>query len=110
VVLSGVEGSVDVRNQNGSIEVSGMTARGPAGCHRVTLTTSFAPITLALPAGAGFNLSARTSFGRVQSALPVTTTGAVGTDSLTGTIGGGGCEVALTNANGNITLSAAPAR
>jgi hypothetical protein len=101
---------VDVRNQNGSIEVSVVTAKGPEGCHRVSLTTSFAPIKLALPGGAGFNVSARTSFGKVQSTLPVTTTGALSADSLTGTIGGGGCEVTITNTNGDITLSAAAGR
>jgi DUF4097 and DUF4098 domain-containing protein YvlB len=109
VVLSQVDGGVDVRNQNGSIEVSGVTPKGPAGCHRLSLTTSFAPITLTLPSGAGFNVSARTSFGKIQSALPLTTTGALGGDSLAGTIGGGGCELTLVNSSGNITLGAAAA-
>jgi DUF4097 and DUF4098 domain-containing protein YvlB len=110
VVLTNVDGSVDVRNQNGSIEVSGFTARGPEGCYRMSLTTSFAPIRLTLPGGAGFNVSARTSFGKVQSGLPFTTTGALSADSLTGTIGGGGCEVTISNTSGDITLAGPPAR
>jgi len=90
--------------------VSGFTAKGPEGCHRMSLTTSFAPIRLTLPGGAGFNVSARTSFGKVQSGLPLTTTGALSADSLTGTIGGGGCEVTVSNTSGDITLSGTPAR
>ena len=48
VTLKGVTGGVTVENQNGSIVVGGL--RGP--CDNVTLRTSFAPIRIALPAGA----------------------------------------------------------
>lgn len=107
MLLSEVDGNVDVANQSGSVEVAGITAKGPGGCHKVTLTTSFAPIKLTLPSGAGFNVSARTSFGRVQSAVPITTRGPLAADSITGTLGGGGCDLSLSNSSGDITLLSA---
>jgi DUF4097 and DUF4098 domain-containing protein YvlB len=101
--VAGVEGPVDVRNQNGSIDVSGIVPAGKA-CPRITLATSFAPMRVTLPEGVGFNITARTSFGKISSRVPLTTTGIISGESLSGTIGGGGCEVTLTNRNGDITL------
>jgi hypothetical protein len=49
-------------------------------------------------------LTARTSFGRINSELPVTSTGQLGGDSLNGKIGNGGCTLSLTNANGSIDI------
>jgi hypothetical protein len=57
-----------------------------------------------LPESAGYNLTARTSFGRINSELPVTSTGQLGGDSLNGKIGNGGCTLSLTNANGSIDI------
>src|SRR2546430_8167243 len=39
--------------------------------------------------------SARTSFGRISSELPVTSTGSIGGDTLNGTIGSSGCQLQL---------------
>ncbi|MDQ6892512.1 MAG: hypothetical protein M3167_07510 [Acidobacteriota bacterium] len=103
VTLETIAGPVRVDNQNGSVEVRDVTFGGKA-CNRVSLKTSFAPIRLSLPANGGYTLSAQTSFGKISSELPVTTTGAVGGDSLRGTIGDGRCEVTLSNQNGNIDL------
>jgi hypothetical protein len=36
--------------------------------------------------------------------LPITTSGQVGGDSLTGKIGNGGCTLSLTNSNGSIEI------
>jgi len=41
------------------------------------------------------------------SQLPITASGAMGGDSLEGTIGNGGCTLDLTNSNGNIDISKA---
>jgi hypothetical protein len=107
ISVAGVEGPVDVRNQNGSIDVSGIAPAGKA-CPRVALSTSFAPMRLTLPDGVGFNVTARTSFGKITSRVPLTTTGIISSESLSGTIGGGGCEVTLINRNGDITLGSGP--
>ncbi len=101
VVLRDVHGKVSVRNQNGAIEVA--AAAKPGGCNDVTLVTSFSPIQIQLPE-AGYDVTARTSFGRIHSAVPITATGAIGEGALSGTIGSGGCVLQLTNANGDIRI------
>ena len=61
-----------------------------------------------IPEGLGYNLTARTSFGRISSELPVTSTGSIGGDTLNGTIGSGGCQLQLTDSNGSIEIAKAP--
>jgi hypothetical protein len=91
-----------VDSQNGAVVLS--VARQASTCKHITVKTSFSPIQVRLPESVGYNLSARTSFGRINSELPITTSGALGGDSLTGKIGNGGCTLSLTNANGNIDI------
>lgn len=101
VVLRQVEGRLIVRNSNGAVDVAPLAS--PGACHDVSVATSFGPIKVSLP-GSGYALDARTSFGRVRSDLPVTASGSVGERSLSGTIGGGGCALQLTNSNGDIEI------
>jgi hypothetical protein len=102
VTLENIVGSITVDNQNGAISVS--AAGNSGGCKNVSLKTSFAPIQVRLPGDAGYELTARTSFGHISSGLPVTSTGTIGGDSLNGKIGSGGCSLSLTNSNGNIEI------
>jgi hypothetical protein len=102
VTLDDVAGSMTVDDQNGTVTVS--AARNSSGCKNVSLKTSFAPMQVRLPADAGYELNARTSFGRISSELPVTSTGTLGGDSLNGKIGNGGCTLSLTNSNANIEI------
>jgi len=44
-------------------------------CQPISLNTSFSPIRVAIPAGLGYNVTARTSFGRVHSDLDLTVSG-----------------------------------
>src|SRR5216684_3256183 len=91
---------------NGAISV---TATRPAsGCRDISLKTSFSSIRVRVPEGLGYNLTARTSFGRISSELPVTSTGSIGGDTLNGTIGTGGCQLQLTDSNGSIEIAKAP--
>jgi DUF4097 and DUF4098 domain-containing protein YvlB len=103
VSLEGVGGKITVENQNGAVDV---TASG-SSCKDVSLRTSFSHIGVRLPANAGYRIKARTSFGRINSQMPITASGAMGGDSLEGTIGNGGCLLELTNSNGNIDISKA---
>ena len=103
VSLEGVGGKIAVENQNGAVEV---TAAG-SNCKDVSIRTSFSHIGIRLPANAGYRIKAKTSFGRINSQLPITASGAMGGDSLEGTIGNGGCALDLTNSNGNIDISKA---
>jgi len=102
VTLDEVAGAITVDDQNGTVTVSG--ARNSSSCKNVSLKTSFAPMQVRLPADAGYDLNARTSFGHISSELPVTSTGMLGGDSLNGKIGNGGCTLSLTNSNGNIEI------
>jgi hypothetical protein len=105
VTLESIGGKIAVDNQNGAISV--LAARA-AGCRDISLKTSFSAIRVRIPEGLGYNLTAHTSFGRITSDLPVTSTGAVGGDSLTGTIGSGGCQLQLIDSNGSIEIAKAP--
>jgi len=78
--------------------------RGNA-CRDISLKTSFSSIRVRIPDGFGYNLTAHTSFGRITSEVPVTSTGTVGGDSLNGTIGNGGCKLQLTDTNGSIEIA-----
>jgi len=89
-------------NQNGAVMLT--VARTSPGCKNISAKTSFSPIQVRLPENAGYTLTARTSFGRINSELPITTVGQVGGDSLTGKIGNGACTLSLTNTNGNIEI------
>jgi len=105
VTLDSIGGRISVDNQNGAISV---TATRPAsGCRDISLKTSFSAIRVRIPEGLGYNLSAHTSFGRINSELPVTSTGSISGDNLTGTIGNGGCQLQLTDSNGSIEISKA---
>jgi DUF4097 and DUF4098 domain-containing protein YvlB len=103
VNLDTIGGRITVDNQNGAIDVSAM--RPASGCRDIALKTSFSSIRVRIPDGIGYNLTARTSFGRISSDLPVTSTGSIGGDSLNGTIGQGGCKLQLTNSNGSIEIT-----
>jgi hypothetical protein len=102
VTLDDISGHITVDNQNGAVMLS--AARTPPGCNGISVKTSFSPIQVRLPENAGYTLTARTSFGRINSELPITTVGQVGGDSLTGKIGNGACLLSLTNSNGNIEI------
>ena len=106
VTLDTIGGRIAVDNQNGAISVTAV--RPASGCRDISLKTSFSSIRVRVPEGLGYNLTARTSFGRITSELPVTSTGSIGGDSLNGTIGSGGCQLQLTDSNGSIELAKAP--
>jgi DUF4097 and DUF4098 domain-containing protein YvlB len=106
VTLDSVGGRMSVDDQNGAI--SATATRPTSGCRDVSLKTSFSSIRVRIPEGLGYNLSARTSFGRINSELPVTSSGSIGGDVLNGTIGSGGCQLQLTDSNGSIEIAKAP--
>jgi hypothetical protein len=106
VTLDTIGGRITVDNQNGAISVTAM--RPASGCRDISLKTSFSSIRVRIPEGLGYNLTARTSFGRISSELPVTSTGSIGGDTLNGTIGSGGCQLQLTDSNGSIEIAKAP--
>ena len=87
--------------QNGAVDVKRLA---PGACQEVTVRTSFAPIRIAIPDGAGYTVNARTSFGKVHTDVPVESKGTLSGEDLSGKIGNGRCKMTLTNNNGNIEL------
>ncbi len=78
---------------------------GGKACQKILVRTSFAPIQVALLEGAAYSVTARTSFGKIQSEVPITATGTISEQSLTGKIGDGRCEMSLSDSNGNIEIT-----
>jgi hypothetical protein len=101
VTVGDAAGPITVENQNGSVAVE---PRQGARCQAIGVQTSFAPIRVALPAGPGYNVTARTSFGSIHSEHEMTLTGDVARDAVSGKIAGGGCELRLMDQNGNIDI------
>jgi len=111
VTLDHIGGRVDVDNENGSVTVAGVALRTGSACNPIIVRTSFAPLRIFLPDDAAYDLTARTSFGRINSDFPLTLSsgtqlggGSVTSVSITSKIGAGGCEMRLTNSNGSIDL------
>jgi hypothetical protein len=102
VTLSDIAGAITVDNQNGAILIT--AERTSPGCRNISAKTSFSPIRIQLRDGLGYNVNARTSSGRITTDLPVTSSGALGGDTLNGKIGNGGCALTLTNSNANIEI------
>jgi hypothetical protein len=100
VTVSNAGGPVTVENQNGSVTVDSRVTR----CQPMSLSTSFGPIRVTVPSGVGYNLSAKTTFGRINSEAELAVTGIVSADTLNGTIAGGGCALRLIGQNGNIDI------
>jgi len=101
VTVSDAAGPVTVENQNGSVTVE---TKAGQKCQPISLHTSFGPIRVAIPGGTGYNVTARTTFGRIHSDAGMTVTGDIGGDELRGKISGGGCEMRLTDQNGSIDI------
>jgi hypothetical protein len=92
---------VTVNDENGSVTVR---TKASKGCRPIALTTTFGPIKVVVAPGVGYDVTAKTSFGQISSEPAVLVSGQIGGDSLTGKIGGGGCELKLMDQNGNIDI------
>lgn len=101
VTITDTAGPITVEAQNSSVSVE---PRPGETCQPILLSTSFGPIRVALPRGAGYNLIANTSFGRIRSEHELTVSGEVSNNVLNGRIGSGGCELRLSNRNGNVDI------
>jgi DUF4097 and DUF4098 domain-containing protein YvlB len=100
VTAEDMKGALTVENSNGSVVVQSTASK----CQPLILGTTFAPIKVTLASGVGYNVAARTSFGRVRSEPELTVSGDLGPAMATGKIGGGGCDLKLTNSNGDIQI------
>jgi hypothetical protein len=105
VSVADAEGRIAVENENGSVTVD---AKPGQRCQPISLRTTFGPIRVTVPSGIGYNVTARTSFGRIRSEVDISGVVEWSSDSLTGRIGGGGCDLRLMGQNGNIEIFKRP--
>ncbi len=101
VSLDDVAGPIQVNNQNGAVEVSS-SLRG--SCAPIAIHTSFSAVRVHLPADASYRVNAKTSFGRVSSEFPMTVSGSMSSDGISGNIGAGRCEMRISDNNGAIEI------
>jgi DUF4097 and DUF4098 domain-containing protein YvlB len=101
VTVEDVAQPITVENSSGSITVR---AKAANQCRPISLSTTFGPIKVSLPNGQGYDVGARTSFGRISTGPPITITGQVGNESLSGKIAGGGCQLKLVDQSGDIDI------
>jgi hypothetical protein len=103
VMVTDAAGPITVEGQNGSVTVD---AKAAGACKPISLRTSFGPIRVTIPRGSGYNLSARTTFGRIHTdgGVQVAVAGDISPDSLTGKIGAGGCDLRLMGQNSNVDI------
>jgi hypothetical protein len=103
VQVSNVAGPITVEARNGVVMVDAKTVRS---CQPVSVRDSFGLIRFTVPQGAGYNVTARTTFGYIHTdpAVKFSASGDAGQDAITGKIAGGGCDLRLINQNGNIDI------
>jgi DUF4097 and DUF4098 domain-containing protein YvlB len=96
--------SLNVKNSNGTITFSG--SLNPTSGH--TIETSFGGIHLAIPEDSSFDVILDTSFGQIESELPLSVTGTLSsvTDNnhWEASLNDGGPEFKATSSNGDITI------
>ncbi len=103
VALDSIDGPIQVENQNGSVEASSSTH---GRCQPLIIHTSFSSIRVHLPPDASYNVFAKTSFAKIHTDFPMMVSGSddLSNGELNGKIGGGACELRLTNNNGSIEI------
>lgn len=114
--ISNVKGGVDVHTSGGSITIDDVIGpvRATTSGGRIsvrfdaapegTLETSGGSIDVEIPQGAGLELDARTSGGRVQVDTEITMSGSFRSNHIRGAINGGGPELKLRTSGGNISV------
>ncbi|MDQ3545702.1 MAG: DUF4097 domain-containing protein [Verrucomicrobiota bacterium] len=100
--LGNISGKLNAETSGGS--VSAILPSPVAG--DIRLETSGGSITVLTPPNAGLTIDAQTSAGSVRSDLPITRTSS-DSDSLTGTMNGGGTKLVLRSSAGSIEIVSA---
>mgnify|MGYP001244153269 CR=1 FL=1 len=99
-ITHGVNVTLDLKSDNGLVAFSGTL--NPEAAH--TLKNSFGNIVLTLPEDSAFDLSLETSFGQIESEIPVTLTNTIKETAWDAEINGGGARITAKTDNGNISL------
>ncbi len=97
--LQDVSGSVEINNRNGTVEVR---PKAPLG--NLNITNVHGEIDLTMPANAGFQLSAESVGGDIQSDYTLSVDNSHNIATASGTVGKGGPEVHLRADHGTIQI------
>ena len=120
IVAEAVKGSVEAETVSGDVDMTGITGgknieaktlSGDAKYDgevysdgRYKMTSHSGDIRMMIPSGAGFDLEARTFSGTIQSDFEIKMSGTISKKKISGTINGGGAEVAVKTFSGDIHL------
>lgn len=94
-----IAGSIDITVDSGSVEAE---QTKPS---KIRIATDTGQIRVKVPAGAGYDLTARTDTGRIRVEPPLTLRGSVKANDVSGKIGSGGPAMDLRTDTGGIVVS-----
>jgi DUF4097 and DUF4098 domain-containing protein YvlB len=99
ITLDGVQGSAEVSNKNGEVNV---TSVSPVGS--VTVANSHGSVDVGLPHAAGFVVNAQTRNGDMENDFGLSAQEDGDTHTLRGTVGSGGPKVSINTTDGDVTV------
>jgi DUF4097 and DUF4098 domain-containing protein YvlB len=99
ITLDRVQGSVDVVNSNGSVNLTNATPLAP-----ISITNTHGSVDLGLPGGAGFTLNAQTHNGDMENDFGLPTESLREMHTLRGNVNGGGPSVSISTSEGDVTV------
>jgi DUF4097 and DUF4098 domain-containing protein YvlB len=99
ITLDRVQGSVDVTNRNGPIEVT-----NAAPLDAISIQNQKGSVDLGLPGGSGFEVNAQTRNGDMENDFGLTSEGSDGSHALHGRVGGGGPTITIATTDGDVTV------
>jgi DUF4097 and DUF4098 domain-containing protein YvlB len=100
LVTNAQDAVLKITNQNGRISFSG--SLNLSADHSVV--TSFDDVVISIPSTTAVNLDVSTSFGEIQSDIPLTMSGQISEDSWSGKLNGGGKLLKIENQNGSVKI------
>ncbi len=99
ITLDRIQGSVDVSNRNGSVELT-----NAAPLDAISVQNQHGSVDLGVPENAGFSLNAQTRNGDMENDFGLVAGGNDSVHTLQGRIGGGGPTVTITTTDGDVTV------
>jgi len=99
ITLDRIQGSADVSNRNGSVELTHAPPLSP-----ISIQNQHGSVDLGLPGGVGFTLNAQTRNGDMENDFDLSPVGENDVHTLRGRIGGGGPTVTITTTDGDVTV------
>jgi len=99
ITLDRIQGSVDVSNRNGSVELT-----NAAPLQAISIQNQHGSVDLGLPGNAGFTLNAQTRNGDMENDFGLEAGGNDSGHTLQGRVAGGGPTVTIATTDGDVTV------